>query len=77
MTRASKDSYIYRAESVIFNIRRFNGADIHQVGNMRNIASLLIQAIQTGLIDEVSVADVLKRLETQQYEFFRKKFSKD
>lgn len=72
-----RDVYRYRAKLVILNLRFCNSAaDIHAVNNMRNTAELLIDAINCHIMSEKRIAGILKRLEKDELEFFKKKFMK-
>ena len=51
-----------------------SGAEVHEVGNMRNVASLLKSRVYDYDVKRDDVLPILERLEKQATEFFRKKY---
>lgn len=69
---------IERAQMVLRNMRECNsGADVHEVGSIRNIASLLIQQLMFQHdVDFITSAEkMVHRLEDRCVRFFQKKYS--
>lgn len=77
MNNKSKDAYLYRAKLVLSNLINCNSAaEVHRVGNMRNIATLLIDMLGCGTgYEEIHIKPVLERLEVDQKKFFKKKYA--
>lgn len=76
MNDEQRCSFRERAEMILKNLKNCNsGAEIHQVGNMRNIAQLVIEMSEKcGEASITLIERTLKSLEKQQSEFFKKKF---
>jgi hypothetical protein len=64
-----------RAELVMMNLRLCNsGAEIHEVGNMRNVAVFIVDQTLQPDADLPTLHDMVCRLEKQSVVFFKKKF---
>ena len=66
-----------RAQSVLDNLSQCNsGADVHKVGNMRHIATLILELLATcDSIEESDIGPILKRLDSEVVRHFEHKFS--
>lgn len=68
---------IERLLQVLSSLRQQNsGADIHTIGNIRNVASLMIEQLETDpdCVDERLVHSVIKNTEHDLVEFYKKKY---
>lgn len=77
MTDDERECFKNRAQMVLDNLRLWNsGQDIHEVGSMRNIATLILSLLDQKPPDDKNIEDTLCRLEARTVEFFKKKFDK-
>ncbi len=76
LTTELRKIYAMRTTLVLANLRNCNsGSEIHEVGNMRNIATLILDMLEcSDTIDADHVKPVLERLEKAQQDFFCRKF---
>lgn len=67
---------INRLEMILKNFKNCNGGnDIHEVGQMRQIATMLIGTIRRGIVNQIFVEKQVEILEKRQVEYFKKKFN--
>lgn len=77
LSEEQKSVFKYRIELVISNVRCCNSScDVHEVGNIRNVAFFLEDFINDKDATEECVSPMLKRLENKCTDFFKKKYSK-
>jgi hypothetical protein len=77
MYDSQKTYLIERAQSVLDCLKSQNsGADIHKVGNMRNIASLLIEDIkhEKANLDFACAKRIVDNLEKELVAFYKDKY---
>jgi hypothetical protein len=70
-----KEILAFRAKAVCDNLRLAgDGADIHEVDNLRHTAQLLLDALEDNAMDEESIRQILIRIEKQMNDYFIKKY---
>ena len=78
MTPIEKLAIIYRCNLLIENLKNCNsGAEIHQVGNMKQTAQGILDIIVEEYDADCSyekIEAILGRVEQQEVTFFKKKF---
>jgi len=77
LTQNQIEAYCSRAKMIFDNMRKcHSGADVHEVGNIRNTATLLIQNLRSdhGMC-RIMADDIIRRLERKCIDFFTKKYN--
>lgn len=69
-------NFISRLNSVLLAVRNQNsGADIHIIGNIRNVCTMLIQSLEENPdFSEEVVDEILHNQEENIIEFYKKKY---
>lgn len=71
-----REVFTSRVESIIENlVGHTPGADVHPVSNMSHRANMLLDILKGAEELPIWLESMVKRLETDQYEYFKKKFS--
>lgn len=75
MSKELREIFLFRLELLERNLRPCNGAnEVHEVGNMRNVITGLIELLKCEDTTEECFRDILERLERQQVDFFKRKY---
>ena len=75
MTNTQRDVLKYRLDLVMRNLRtQHSGADVHEVGNMLNSATMIMEVINEDLETLDIIEARVKKIEGQQVAFFKRKF---
>jgi hypothetical protein len=75
LTQNVRKIYLDRLNILYQNLRNCNsGAEVHEVGNMRNVIHLLRDLLDTADWQEDTFKCMIERLELKEVQFFKKKF---